>query len=291
MPARRLTPRRVEKLWGRRDLPLPFATVPPEEPPVGEIWFDDPRGGEAELLIKYLFTSEKLSVQVHPNAAGAAEGGAGRGKDEAWWVLSADEGATVGLGLVEPLSEDELRSAALDGRIEDLVDWRPVRPGDSFYSPAGTIHAIGSGLSLIEVQQNTDVTYRLFDYGRGRELHVDEAVSVALRTTFSDSTSTRRRLSPGREIVATGTAFSVELWTDARTGTLDGNGWWIVPLNEGAFLDRHPLKAGEVWTAEDATMLSMSDRCRLLVAYSHETNGEPAFRASTQAPPVYPPLA
>ncbi|MGC7532480.1 hypothetical protein ACPWML_26035, partial [Pandoraea pneumonica] len=76
-------------------------------------------------------------------------------------------------------AKDRLRAAAKDGSIVALLDWKPVRAGDFWYAPAGTIHAIGAGLSLIEIQQNVDVTYRLYDYGSNRELHLDEAVEAA----------------------------------------------------------------------------------------------------------------
>ena len=79
---------------------------------------------------------------------------------------------------------DELRSAALDGSIEELIDWRPVAAGDFIFVPSGTIHAIGAGISLLEFQQNSDVTYRLYDYGRPRELHLDEAINVAKAEPF-----------------------------------------------------------------------------------------------------------
>src|SRR5690606_21069723 len=123
-----------------------------------------------QLLVKYIFTSEKLSVQVHPSDAQAALGEPGdRGKEECWLVLDAEPGAQLGLGLTRNLAQDELRAAALDGSIEDMLGWRSVSPGDFFRILPGTVHAIGPGLSLVEVQQNSDTTYRLYDYGRPRE--------------------------------------------------------------------------------------------------------------------------
>src|SRR5262249_13298778 len=128
---------------------------------------------------KFLFTSERLSIQVHPDDPAARAAGHPRGKDEAWLVLGADAGATIGLGLTHAVSREALRAAALDGSVEGLIDWRPVQTGDCFYSPAGTIHALGAGLTVLEIQQNLDLTYRLYDYGRPRELHLDEALAVA----------------------------------------------------------------------------------------------------------------
>jgi len=155
---------------------------------IGEIWFEAPVTEAAlPLLVKYIFTSEKLSIQVHPNDEQAVRRGLAQGKSECWYILDADPTATLGLGLKDPVGLSDLRNAALDGSIEQLIDWRPVKAGEFFYVPAGTIHAIGSGISLLEFQQNADVTYRLYDYGRPRELHLDDGLTVS-RTTeaYSD---------------------------------------------------------------------------------------------------------
>lgn len=169
--------REVEKPWGRDALPPPFAA--PEGKRIGEIWFEPP-ASLPQLLVKYIFTSEKLSVQVHPSDAETLAAGLGRqGKEECWLIVDADPGAVLGIGFRRKLDKQAIRAAALDGSIEELLEWHPVRAGDFFYIPAGTVHAIGAGVSLIEVQQNSDITYRLYDYGRPRELHLDEGVAVA----------------------------------------------------------------------------------------------------------------
>ena len=168
-----LPTRMVEKPWGRDVLSAPFAAPPGQR--IGEVWFEPPRHF-AQLLVKYIFTSEKLSVQVHPSDAQLP----GQGKEECWLVIDAEPGAALGIGFRQPLPAEAMRAAALDGSIEHLLEWHPVRAGDFFYIPAGTVHAIGAGISLIEVQQNSDVTYRLYDYGRPRELHLDGGIAVAL---------------------------------------------------------------------------------------------------------------
>lgn len=170
---RLLASRAVERPWGRKQLPEPF--VAPAGTRIGEIWFETPAEIEA-LLVKYIFTSEALSVQVHPSDVQAP---GGRGKEECWLVTSAEPGARLGIGFLEPIASDTMRAAALDGSIEDLLEWHPAAPGDFFYIPAGTVHAIGAGIGLIEVQQNCDITYRLYDYGRPRELHLDAGMAVA----------------------------------------------------------------------------------------------------------------
>lgn len=172
-----LPTRTVEKPWGRDDLPAPF--VAPAGERIGEIWFERP-AEMPELLVKYLFTSEKLSVQCHPSDAQTQARGLGKqGKEECWLVIDAEPGATLGIGFDRHLSAEEMRTAALDSSIEDLLTWHEVTPGDFFYIPANTVHAIGGGCSIIEIQQNSDITYRLYDYGRPRELHLDEGIAVA----------------------------------------------------------------------------------------------------------------
>jgi mannose-6-phosphate isomerase len=236
MASRRLNARPVERVWGRRTLPANFPR-PAGDEPVGEIWFEAPAG--AELLVKYLFTSERLSIQVHPDDEAARRLGLPRGKDEAWYVLDAEPGAVIGLGLTHEVSRDALRDAALDGSIEALLDWRPVKAGDCFYSPAGTIHAIGGGLALIEIQQNLDLTYRLYDYGRPRELHLEEALAVAR---------------PGPWTPPVGpTAFAL---AHRRGGGVVRHGSVVVPIASGGAIDGAPLEAGSVWSVEGEAMLS-----------------------------------
>ncbi|MEP3049822.1 MAG: class I mannose-6-phosphate isomerase [Erythrobacter sp.] len=171
---RKLTTRMVEKVWGRDSLPAPFAAPPGKR--IGEIWFEPPAELE-QLLVKYLFTSEKLSVQVHPSVQNAQ--GTEAGKEECWLVLDADPGAQLAIGFDRAVSTQEVEQAANDGSIEQLLTWHDAHPGDVFYLPAGTVHAIGPGLSLVEVQQNSDTTFRLYDYGRPRELHLERALDVA----------------------------------------------------------------------------------------------------------------
>ncbi len=166
----RLTASLREKVWGKTRLSPWF---PDSEKPVGEVWFLADH--ELPLLIKLLFTSERLSVQVHP-----ADGEDGpRGKTEMWHILEAEPGASIALGFREPITRERLRESTRTGEVEQLLNWIPVHPGESFLTPAHTVHAIGAGIVLCEIQQNSDVTYRLWDYGRPRELHVDKAVAVS----------------------------------------------------------------------------------------------------------------
>ncbi len=143
------------------------------------------------LLVKYLFTSEKLSVQVHPTDEQARSIGLSGGKSECWFVTDALDDATLGIGLNTPMSAEDLRAAAMDGSIEHAMVWHKAVAGQCWFIPAGTIHAIGPGVTLVEVQQANDVTYRLFDYGRPRELHLDAAVTVARAEPYNMRLCTR----------------------------------------------------------------------------------------------------
>lgn len=269
MTALPLSGRRIEKPWGRRSLGEGFDPVPPASAPVGEIVFEGPGAAADALMLKYLFTSEKLSIQVHPDDEAARALGLPRGKDEAWLVLAAEPDSTLGLGLREPATPRELREAALDGSIEALVDWRPVRAGDCIYSPAGTIHAIGAGVSLVEVQQNTDLTYRLYDYGRPRELHLDEALAVA-RLDARPNAQPPLDLGDGRTRIAAGPAFQMERLDGAVEGRLrapGGQALWILPLSEGTELDGSPLPRGSAWLVPDSSEVRLGDGAQLLLAY------------------------
>lgn len=268
MPATRLITKRVEKPWGRTDLWPGFDDVPPGGEPVGEIWFEQPGGGDPELLVKYLFTSERLSIQVHPDDAAARAKGYARGKDEAWVVLAAEPHAVIAIGLLEATTQEDLRQAALDGTIETLVDWKAVKEGDVFYSPARTVHAIGPGLTLVEVQQNVDLTYRLYDYGRPRELHLEEGIAVSDPVPYV-APYIPREISPGRTLLAEGPAFVLERWALAGQGRLiaDGRPIWLVPLTKGGTIDDALFEAGGVWLAEGDVSLGLEKGTDLLVAY------------------------
>jgi mannose-6-phosphate isomerase len=166
----------VEKPWGKRGIDPIFGVDPARR--IGEIWFEPPANRALDVMVKYLFTTQRLSVQVHPDDATARERGYPRGKDECWIVLDAGEDAELGIGTVRDFPADEVMAAARDGSIVEMIDWRRPQAGDFIYNPAGTIHALGAGLTVLEIQQAVDLTYRLYDYGRPRELHLEDAAGV-----------------------------------------------------------------------------------------------------------------
>ena len=212
----RLKVREVGKPWGRDD---------GSGRKVGEIWFEAPDGRDLPLLVKYLFTSEALSVQVHPTDGEARARGLPNGKDECWYVVDAEPGARIGLGFERALASEELRAAALDGSIERLMTWHTPRPGDFFSVPAGTVHAIGPGLTLIEVQQPSDTTYRLYDYGRPRELHLDDGVAVASGVPYPDEL--RRS---GNGLLLEGAHFAIALVQPGEEDLFAGRERFLLPL-------------------------------------------------------------
>jgi mannose-6-phosphate isomerase len=201
-----------ERPWGVRDLRPVYTRVVKE--PIGESWLtwndskiaNGPLAGHAlgdiakqhkrdlvgtaaafedtfPLLVKFLFTSDKLSVQVHPDDAGAQRVGQHYGKTECWYVLDAKPGAQVALGLKPGVSLAEFETSIRNHNAEDLLNWIGVETGDMLYVAAGTVHTIGGGLVLVETQQSSDITYRLYDYGRPRELHIKEGLAAAKVST------------------------------------------------------------------------------------------------------------
>ncbi|WP_374407479.1 phosphoheptose isomerase [Pelagerythrobacter sp.] len=268
MPARLLAPHRVEKPWGRRDLWGAFADPAPEEGPVGEIWFQSPGDSEPDLLIKYLFTSEKLSVQVHPDDEQAQARGLPRGKDECWLILDAAPDSTIALGTKAPVGEAALREAARNGSIEELLDWKPVAPGDFFYSASHTIHAIGAGLTLIEVQQNSETTYRLYDYGRPRKLHLDDGVAVADARPYSPHPSPGL-VADGRTILVEGPKFVLERFGegDRALALPKGMTAWLVPVSGAGSVDGVEFRAGECLALSGEAHIAAGGGADILLAY------------------------
>ncbi|MBS1823039.1 MAG: class I mannose-6-phosphate isomerase [Acidobacteria bacterium] len=193
----RLKPWFSERPWGRQSLKPWYSDTGTKEL-VGEAWLTGPQcvveegelegktlesltgalGGEFPLLVKLLFPNEKLSVQVHPDDEQAQAAGGVRGKTECWYVLEAEPGASVMLGLKPGVDARMLAASVADNTMESLVQKIPVSAGDMLFVDAGTVHAIEPGVVLLETQQTSDITYRLYDYGRPRELHLEQGLKV-----------------------------------------------------------------------------------------------------------------
>jgi mannose-6-phosphate isomerase len=227
----------ARKPWGMTDL-HPWSNIDVSGDPVGELWFQrsnkDAPG--SALLLKLLFTSEPLSIQVHPDDEFARSIGLPNGKTEAWYILSAEPGARVAVGLKRHLTPQALHAAIRDGSIAGLTQWRPVAKGDIIFIPGGTIHAIGAGIVLAEIQQRSDTTFRLFDYGRPRELHEDSAVAASDAGPFQTQ-SAPRRLTDVRTVLVASPHFVLER-IDLKAGTswaldTDRETWLLVIEGNG----------------------------------------------------------
>ncbi|MBB4640124.1 class I mannose-6-phosphate isomerase [Rhizorhapis suberifaciens] len=259
----KLTTKYIEKPWGRTQIPAIFPN--PDGRQIGEIWFDGPEGERPPLLVKYIFTSERLSIQVHPNDAEAKERGLPGGKEECWYILEAEPDARLGVGLNRHLNGEELRTAALDGSIEQLMDWKPVQAGDFFFIPAGTVHAIGAGITLVEVQQNVDVTYRLYDYGRPRELHLEDGVAVSKAEPYAFSP---RNISLGSNAqLMPGKPFALEMKALDRGTAISLSGTsWFIPLSGSGELGGKSWRGSECWYIQDAAELTVAEKANALIA-------------------------
>jgi mannose-6-phosphate isomerase len=207
----RLKPWFSERPWGRKSL-LPWYADTGTTELVGEAWLTGPQcvvetgpfvgrtlgsvaaelGGEFPLLVKLLFPAEKLSVQVHPDDAQAKALGETRGKTECWYVLEAAPGATIALGLKAGSDAAAVKAAITNGNMESLLEWVPVSVGDMLFVDAWTVHAIGPGVVLLETQQTSDVTYRLYDYGRPRELHLEKGLQVMKAKTAAGKVAPKK---------------------------------------------------------------------------------------------------
>jgi mannose-6-phosphate isomerase len=210
-----IQPQFHERVWGSRDLSPIYAREITGNP-VGESWLtgdecrvaNGPLAGRSlgdlsvalgrrllgeaatdasrfPLLVKFLFPRDKLSVQVHPDNEAAARVGLPCGKNECWYVLRAEPGAQIALGLKPGTAKTDVEQAIRETKMEQLLNWIDARPGDMFYVEAGTVHAMGPGLVIVETQQNSDTTYRLYDYGRPRELHIAEGLRVTRERTHA----------------------------------------------------------------------------------------------------------
>lgn len=267
-----VSPRLIERIWGRTELGdwIQHSKTMPDCL-IGEAWLTDitceVEGGSTfgsrldvdrqrmlgtatapPLLVKLLFTSAPLSVQVHPTDASAlADGRTVSGKDEAWHVLEAALDAVVWVGFEASVSEAALRAAVADGSVLSLMNRCVVRRGDTVSVPAGTVHAIGAGLVLLEIQDPVDVTYRLYDYGRPRPLQLEQSLAVAHLCATNSGAAHVQATGATRSLLATAPRFVVET-CGIGSGLMvrpDGTRYHIfVPLAPGIVLNSSPMLKG-----------------------------------------------
>ncbi len=272
MPTEKASVRVVHKPWGVTDL-QPWSSVDVGVDAVGELWFEraDERAPPPALLLKLLFTSEPLSIQVHPDDTFARAMGMPNGKSEAWYIISAQPGAKIGVGLTHRVTPQELRTSIRNGSIVELVQWRAVAAGDVVFIPAGTIHAIGAGIVLAEIQQRSDTTFRLYDYSRQRELHEDNGAAVA-NTRPLRSPHNPTRLADGRTLLVASRYFVLE-----RLDLPEGSSWallaepetWILVLDGHAAIGLTAVSIGQAaFVGGDRTSIEVGiNGLTALVAY------------------------
>jgi mannose-6-phosphate isomerase len=248
MPIEHASVRAMHKPWGVSDL-QPWSDIDGTADAVGELWFEraDNNAPVPALLLKLLFTSGPLSIQVHPDDTFARAMGLPNGKSEAWYIISAEPDAQIGIGLKHRVTPQELRTSIANGSIVELVQWHPVAKGDVFFIPAGTIHALGAGIVLAEIQQRSDTTFRLFDYDRARELNIDDGVAVAnawpLRSPAKPS-----RLTDERMVLVASRHFVLE-----HVELQEGSSWalvaepetWVLVLDGHAAIGLAKLSVGQ----------------------------------------------
>lgn len=233
-----MMPEFSERPWGTRDLAPIYSRIVGKNP-IGEAWLTGdackvangplsgvtldelcrrygrelvgesaPSGDRFPLLIKFLFPKEKLSVQVHPDDECARAMGLPNGKTECWYVARSVAGAAVGLGLKTGTTREQFAKAIEEKRAEELMNWIDVKTGDMIYVDGGTVHAIAPGSILIETQQNSDTTFRLYDYGRPRELHIEQGMRAMHEKTNAGKTI--RRSIDGHDLLIASPCFVVE---------------------------------------------------------------------------------
>ena len=276
--------RLVPKPWGRTDL-RPWNVYHDSGAAMGEVWFEraDSKAPCPALLLKLIFTSAPLSIQVHPDDAFARSIGLAHGKCEAWYVLSAGADAEIAVGLKHRLSPAQLRTSIGDGSIAEQVQWRAARTGDTTLVPPGTIHAIGAGLVIVEIQQSSAATFRLFDYGRGRELHVDAAVAAA-SADRAEGPPPPRKLTAARTLLVASPHFVLERLALAPQSVwqLNASGEaWLFILTGGARAGAIDLQTGgAVFLEADATRVEVgSDGLEGLIAYTGAVSAPDLLRS------------
>lgn len=255
MSIRLLAPTFVERVWGTNHLEPLF---PDTEDKIGEVWFD--AGPSFPLLTKFLFTSEKLSVQVHPDDEYASRVENSRGKTEMWYILAAKPGATIALGFQDELTTEDVRNAIDLGTLEQHLKLIPVKAGDTYFVEAGTVHAIGAGITLCEIQQNSDVTYRLYDYNRPRPLHLEKGLEVADTGRYEGM----------RTMPVVCDQFTTEFVDlDSISDCANGGDGVLIVLEGSGTIDGIPVQAGQVAlvTADEETVrIEPRERLKLLHA-------------------------
>src|SRR6201987_3511647 len=282
----RLAPYFRTRVWGFNDL-SPWYDYKTSGEPIGEVWLTGEMcaaetgplqgqslknitaaqgeallgkgraGEEFPLLIKILFPKEKLSVQVHPNDAMAQKYGEPRGKTECWYALDAKPGACVALGIKTGVTPEQILAAIKSASLEDLLEMIPVAKSDLLFVDAGTVHALGPGVVMLETQQTSDLTYRMYDYGRPRELHLEKSLEAMRVKTRAGKVPPRTV--DGHSVLIDEKYFEIEHW-ELPTGDAPAG----LTANTGAVQILY-VATGEICLSADAGDSVPVGRCQLAV--------------------------
>ncbi len=247
MPSIKLQPNFVEKIWGK-DV-VPNHPVDKLGKRIGELWFGSPSGTRPPLQVRYIYTSVRLSTHIHAHRAST-------GQEECWYILEAEPASMIGIGTIVPLKQPLQHHAAEIEAWAQFIDWRPARAGDFYFVPAGTIYAIGAGISLVEVQQNIDLTCNRDGHDRTRGLET-KATAGDLQTEQRPAVALHRPLGCSGVLLDDG-PFGLRLahmqGGDALHVTNSGLAWFI-PLRGRGDIDGLTWRAGECWLLTQPTPL------------------------------------
>lgn len=243
--------------------------------------FIDKRNSPLPVLIKYIDAAQNLSVQVHPDDAYAREREGDNGKTEMWYILSTEEGAGIYCGFSRNITREEFRMKVREGTVEDCLNFIPVRAGDCYLIEAGTVHAIGAGCVICEIQQNSNVTYRVYDYNRRgadgnlRELHVEKALDVIDFRPFADRTGSTAfgNVAGGRMRLLTRCPYFTcrELILDGTFSAKDENSFTAVNVLEGrGTISGTAFRAGDSFIVPCGDTLSLQGKAKLILTNQAE---------------------
>lgn len=236
----------------------------------------DAKGGDFPVLIKYIDAKSNLSVQVHPSDEYAAAHENSLGKTEAWYIISADEGAGIYCGFKRDSSKEEFLEKVKDGTALELLNFIPVKAGDCYLINSGTVHAIGAGCVICEVQQNSNITYRVYDYnrrgadGKLRELHIDKAVEVINFNKFKDQTDSGewQNFSGGKiKLLTKCKYFSLKnLLLSGKFEYVNENSFTVINVIAGdGEIDGEKFKAGDCFYIPLGEKFSLIGEANLLI--------------------------
>lgn len=227
------------------------------------------------MLIKLIDAADKLSVQVHPNDEYALEHEGEYGKTEMWYVVDCDDGASLYFGVRESVSKEVFKEKIDNGTVEEILNRVPVKKGDVFFIESGTVHAIGAGILICEVQQNSNTTYRVYDYkrkgkdGKERELHVEKALEVSSLTPSKNRE--RVKISENAERVAECKYFTTDVY--------DVNGECAIPVDTSSFVSIVVIDGAVKLSVNGAAISAKKGESVFVPAQKGEIKAEGEFKA------------